>query len=104
VVQPRRFAAAAQPAVAELLEADLSGSGTAVVMIDGLNIAGEMIVVALAITGDNLDRSRRPRTTDLEMRRMVSSDVSSTSLYAFLAEFYACATVINDPTPRLCAE
>jgi putative transposase len=36
----------------ELLEADLSGLETAVLMIDGLNVAGEMIVVALVITAD----------------------------------------------------
>ncbi len=48
----RRFVAATTSAVAELLEADLSGLDTAVLMIDGLNIAGEMIVVALIITAD----------------------------------------------------
>ncbi len=48
----RRFVAATTAAVAELLEADLSGLETAVLMIDGLNIAGEMIVVALVITAD----------------------------------------------------
>ena len=48
----RRFVAATTAAVAVLLEADLSGLDTAVLMIDGLNIAGEMIVVALVITAD----------------------------------------------------
>jgi len=48
----RRFVAATTAAVAELLEADLSGLDTAVLMIDGLNIAGEMIVVALVICAD----------------------------------------------------
>jgi len=48
----RRFVAATTVAVAELLEADLSKLDTAVLMIDGLNIAGEMIVVALVITAD----------------------------------------------------
>ena len=48
----RRFVAATQTAVAELLEADLSQLETAVVMIDGLNVAGEMIVVALVICAD----------------------------------------------------
>src|SRR4051812_17907114 len=48
----RRFVAATTAAVAELLEADLSALETAVVMIDGLNIAGEMIVVALVICAD----------------------------------------------------
>jgi transposase-like protein len=48
----RRFVAATQTAVAELLEADLSQLETAVLMIDGLNVAGEMIVVALVICAD----------------------------------------------------
>ncbi len=48
----RRFVAATKTAVAELLEADLSELETAVLMIDGLNVAGEMIVVALVITAD----------------------------------------------------
>jgi len=48
----RRFVAATTAAVAELLDADLSGLETAVLMIDGLNVAGEMIVVALIITAD----------------------------------------------------
>ena len=48
----RRFVAATQQAMAELLEADLSELSTAVLMIDGLNVAGEMIVVALVITAD----------------------------------------------------
>jgi transposase-like protein len=48
----RRFVAATRQAMAELLEADLSGLDTAVLMIDGLNVAGEMIVVALVICAD----------------------------------------------------
>lgn len=48
----RRFVAATSEAMAELLEADLSELDTAVLMIDGLNVAGEMIVVALVITAD----------------------------------------------------
>jgi putative transposase len=48
----RRFVAATQAAVDELLTADLSGLETAVLMIDGLNVAGEMIVVALVICAD----------------------------------------------------
>ncbi len=38
--------------MAELMEADLSEMETAVLMIDGLNAAGEMIVVALVICAD----------------------------------------------------
>ena len=48
----RRFVAATTEAMDELFAADLSGLETAVLMIDGLNVAGEMIVVALVITAD----------------------------------------------------
>ena len=48
----RRFVAATTTAVSELLAADLSALEPAVLMIDGLNVAGEMIVVALVITAD----------------------------------------------------
>ena len=48
----RRFVAATQAAMKEMLAADLSGLETTVLMIDGLNVAGEMIVVALVITAD----------------------------------------------------
>ena len=48
----RRFVAATTAAMAELLGSDLSALETAVLMIDGLNVAGEMIVVALVITAD----------------------------------------------------
>ncbi|MFT3854415.1 MAG: IS256 family transposase [Ilumatobacteraceae bacterium] len=48
----RRFVAATSEAMDELLAADLSDLETAVLMIDGLNVAGEMIVVALVITAD----------------------------------------------------
>ncbi len=48
----RRFVAATTEAMTELIAADLSALETAVLMIDGLNVAGEMIVVALVITAD----------------------------------------------------
>lgn len=48
----RRFVAATSAAMAELLAADLSGLEVALVMIDGLNVASEMIVVALVICTD----------------------------------------------------
>ena len=50
----RRFVAATEAAMKEMLAADLSGLDTAVLMIDGLNVAGEMIVVALVITADGV--------------------------------------------------
>lgn len=48
----RRFKAATEQALGELLARDLSGLETAVLMIDGLNVAGQMITVALIITAD----------------------------------------------------
>ena len=48
----RRFKQATQTALTELLARDLSGLEVAVVMIDGLNVAGQMITVALVITAD----------------------------------------------------
>src|SRR6478736_1993496 len=48
----RRFKAATEKALTELLARDLSGLETAVLMIDGLNVAGQMITVALIITTD----------------------------------------------------
>src|SRR5918993_1047739 len=48
----RRFKAATEAAMGELLARDLSGLDTAVLMIDGLNVADQMITVALIITAD----------------------------------------------------
>jgi putative transposase len=48
----RRFKAATEVAMAELLARDLTEVETAVLMIDGLNVADQMIVVALIITAD----------------------------------------------------
>jgi putative transposase len=48
----RRFKAATEAAMGELLARDLSTLDTAVLMIDGLNVADQMIVVALIITAD----------------------------------------------------
>lgn len=48
----RRFKAATEAAMGELLARDLSELDTAVLMIDGLNVADQMIVVALIITAD----------------------------------------------------
>ena len=48
----RRFKAATQAAMTELLGSDLSDLDTAVLMVDGLNVAGEMTVVALVICAD----------------------------------------------------
>jgi transposase-like protein len=48
----RRFKAATEKAMGELLARDLFELDTAVLMIDGLNVADQMIVVALIITAD----------------------------------------------------
>jgi putative transposase len=48
----RRFKAATEQAMTALLARDLSGLETAVLMIDGLNVADQMVVVALVITAD----------------------------------------------------
>jgi putative transposase len=48
----RRFVAATSDAMAELLTRDLSALETAVLMIDGLNVADQMIVVAMVIGAD----------------------------------------------------
>ncbi len=48
----RRFKRATEAALAELMARDLSGLEVAVIMIDGLEVAGQCVVVALAITAD----------------------------------------------------
>jgi len=68
----RRFVAATTAAVAELLEADLSELEVAVLMIDGLNVAGEMIVVALIITADGTKVPVGLRLGDTENRTVVT--------------------------------
>jgi putative transposase len=48
----RRFKRATEAALAELMARDLSGLEVAVIMIDGLDVAGQCVVVALAIGTD----------------------------------------------------
>jgi putative transposase len=48
----RRFKRATEAALAELMARDLCGLDVAVIMIDGLDIAGQCVVVALAILTD----------------------------------------------------
>ena len=67
----RRFVAATQAAMAELLDADLSSLDTAVLMIDGLNVAGEMIVVAMIITADGTKVPVGQRLGDTENATIV---------------------------------
>ena len=48
----RRFKRATEAALAELMARDLSGLEAAVIMIDGLDVAGQCVVVALVICTD----------------------------------------------------
>jgi transposase-like protein len=48
----RRFKAATEAALAEMMARDLSDVDVAAIMIDGLDVAGSCVVVALAITAD----------------------------------------------------
>jgi transposase-like protein len=48
----RRFKRATEAALAELMARDLSGLDVAVIMIDGLDVAGQCVVVALVICAD----------------------------------------------------
>ena len=68
----RRFKAATEQAVTELLARDLSGLETAVLMIDGLNVADQMIVVALVITADGTKVPVGLKLGDTENRVVVT--------------------------------
>ena len=68
----RRFKAATEAAMTELLARDLSGLDTAVLMIDGLNVADQMIVVALVITADGTKVPVGLRLGDTENRVVVT--------------------------------
>jgi transposase-like protein len=48
----RRFKRATEAALAELMARDLSGLDVAVIMIDGLDVAGQCVVVALVVCAD----------------------------------------------------
>lgn len=50
----RRFVAGTGKALAGLLGRDLSGPGVAVLMVDGVDFAGETCVVAMVITTDGI--------------------------------------------------
>jgi putative transposase len=50
----RRFKAATEAAMSELLAQDLSDLETVVLMVDGLTVADQMVVVALVITADGI--------------------------------------------------
>ena len=96
----RRFIAATAEAMAELLAADLSGLETAVLMIDGLNVAGQMIVVALVITADGTKVPVGLRLGDTE------NSVVVTDLLADLVDAGCASSTASWPcstAPRRCA-
>ena len=68
----RRFKAATEKATAELLSRDLSELDVAVVMVDGLNVAGQMIVVVLLITADGTKIPAGLRLGDTENKTVVT--------------------------------
>ena len=68
----RRFKTATEAAMGELLARDLSELDVAVLMIDGLNVADQMIVVALVITADGTKVPVGLRMGDTENRVVVT--------------------------------
>jgi transposase-like protein len=68
----RRFKAATEAAMSELLARDLSDLETAVLMVDGLTVADQMIVVALVITADGTKVPVGLRLGDTENHVVVS--------------------------------
>ena len=68
----RRFQAATETALRELMARDLSELEVAVLMIDGLNIAGQMITVALVITADGTKVPVGLRLGDTENKIVVT--------------------------------
>jgi putative transposase len=76
----RRFKAATEAALTELLARDLSALDTAVLMIDGLNVADQMITVALIITADG---------TKVPVGLMLGDTENSVVVTALLADLVA---------------
>ena len=68
----RRFKTATETALRELMARDLSELEVAVLMIDGLNIAGQMITVALVITADGTKVPVGLRLGDTENKIVVT--------------------------------
>jgi transposase-like protein len=76
----RRFKAATEAALSDLLARDLSALETAVLMIDGLNVADQMITVALIITADG---------TKVPVGLMLGDTENSVVVTALLADLVA---------------
>ena len=96
----RRFKAATEAAMSELLARDLSMLQTAVLMIDGLNVADQMITVALVICADG---------TKVPVGLVLGDTENSVVVTDLLADLVArgCATnTASSPcwtAPRRCA-
>jgi putative transposase len=76
----RRFTAATEAALTDLLARDLSGLETAVLMIDGLNVADQMITVAMVITADG---------TNVPVGRVLGDTENSVVVTDLLADLVA---------------
>lgn len=69
----RRFVTGTKKALDELLGRDLSGLQAAVLMIDGVDFAGQMCVVALVVTADGTKVPVGLRLGDTENRTVVTA-------------------------------
>jgi transposase-like protein len=69
----RRFVAATTKAMSELMARDLSGLDMAVLMIDGLDVAGSCVVVSLVITTDGTKVPVGPWLGDTENKTVITA-------------------------------
>ena len=69
----RRFVTGTKRALDELLGRDLSGLDAAVLMIDGVDFAGQMCVVALVVTADGIKVPVGLRLGDTENKTVVTA-------------------------------
>ena len=83
----RRFKRATEAALAELMARDLSGLDVAVIMIDGLEIAGQCCVVALVICADG---------TKVPVGLWLGDTENKTVVTALLADLTARGLSVDD--------
>ncbi len=88
----RRFVAATEMALAELMARDLSGLDVAVVMIDGVMVAGQCCVVALVITADGTKFPVGLWLGDTENKTVVTSLLPTSSPAACATKRASCAS------------
>ena len=86
----RRFVAATTKAMGELMARDLADTDVAVLMIDGLDVAGSCVVVALVITADG---------TKLPVGLWLGDTENKTVVTALLADLVARGLT----SPRACS-